>query len=95
MQDNGSPVMLSLQHIPVKRAKLYHYRIDSDHSNAYEVWKKMGSPQQPTEQQYQELEKAGQLALLSVPKEVTMKNGTLTVDMQLPRQSVSLVRLVF
>lgn len=95
MQDNGSPVMLSLQHMPVKRAKLYHYRIDSDHSNAYEVWKKMGSPQQPTEQQYQELEKAGQLALLSVPKEVTMKNGTLTVDMQLPRQSVSLVRLVF
>lgn len=95
IQDNGSPVMLSLQHIPVKKAKLYHYRIDSDHSNAYEVWKKMGSPQQPTEQQYQELEKAGQLALLSAPKEVTIKNGTLTVDMQLPRQAVSLVRLVF
>ncbi|WP_026768615.1 beta-xylosidase [Asinibacterium sp. OR53] len=95
IQDNGSPVMLSLQHIPVKKAKLYHYRIDSDHSNAYEVWKKMGSPQQPTEQQYKELEKTGQLALLSAPKAVTIKNGTLTVDMQLPRQAVSLVRLVF
>jgi len=43
---------------------LTHHRIDRDHSNAYEVWKKMGSPQKPTPQQYAELEKAGQLQTL-------------------------------
>lgn len=95
IQDNGSPVTLSMKNIPVKKAKLYHYRIDGDHSNSYEVWKKMGSPQQPTDQQYRELEKAGQLEMLSAPRAVKIKNGTLTVEMQLPRQAVSLVKLVY
>ncbi len=29
-----------------------HYRIDGEHSNAYSAWQKMGSPEQPTSEQY-------------------------------------------
>lgn len=94
-KDNGSAVALSIKNVPVKKIKLFHYRIDDSHSNSYEVWKKMGSPENPTPEQYKELEQAGQLELLSAPKIVTVKNGELKVDMQLPRQAVSLIRLVY
>ena len=95
IKDNGSPVALTLKNIPAQKVKLYHYRIDDNHSNSYEVWKKMGSPENPTPEQYKELEKSGQLELLSAPKTVTVKNGELKVEMQLPRQAVSLIRLMY
>ncbi len=35
----------------VSRVRLTHYRIDDSHSNAYTVWKAMGSPQNPSAEQ--------------------------------------------
>lgn len=69
------------------------YRIDDTHSNSYTLWKQMGSPQQPTQSQIAELEKAGQLQKLGEPKKLTSKNGTLRVEMVLPRQGVSLLKI--
>ncbi len=89
----ASPVELTIRGIPVKKITLTHYRIDDKHSNSYEVWKAMGSPQQPTSEQIKALEKAGQLATLEPPKQVTVTNGTVIVTMALPRQGVSLVQL--
>lgn len=89
----ASPVELTIKGIAGKKATLTHYRIDDKHSNSYEVWKAMGSPQQPTAEQIKTLEKAGQLALLEKPKQVSVKNGTAVVHMLLPRQGVSLVQL--
>ena len=51
IQDAGSPVVIKIKNLNVKKAILTHYRIDASHSNSYEVWKKMGSPQYPTETQ--------------------------------------------
>ena len=45
-----------------RRALVRHYRVDQDHSNSYTVWKRMNSPQQPTLEQYKELEAAGKIA---------------------------------
>src|SRR5205085_11248023 len=58
-----APVQLSITGVPanVHRAMLHHYRIDQNHSNAYTVWKQLGSPQQPTAEQFRTLEAAGQL----------------------------------
>ena len=42
--------------IPTREVSLFHYRVDREYSNSYEVWKAMGSPQNPTTEQYQELE---------------------------------------
>jgi xylan 1,4-beta-xylosidase len=74
-------------------AKLQHYRIDDEHSNSFTVWQKMGSPQDPTPEQYAELEMAGKLAQLEAPATVAIENGQATLRFQLPRQGVSLVVL--
>ena len=75
------------------RVLLRHYRIDQDHSNAYTVWKQMGSPQGPTPEQYARLEAAGQLQLLESPRWLWSKSGTVEVNFELPRQGVSLLEL--
>ncbi len=70
-----------------------HYRIDDDHSNAYTVWKQMGSPQEPTREQYAKLEASGQLQLLTSPEWRTVKDGKLTLAFALPQHAVSLLRI--
>ena len=95
IQDNGSPVELTIKNIPANKVTLTHYQIDANHSNSYELWKKMGSPQLPTSEQIAELEKAGQLALLEKPKNVSLVNNVLDIKMQLPRQAVSFLKLEF
>jgi xylan 1,4-beta-xylosidase len=72
---------------------LHHYRIDQQHSNAFEAWKRMGSPQDPTPDQYAELVRSGQLALLDTPGQVRAEGGKLTLRVSLPRQAVSLLQL--
>jgi xylan 1,4-beta-xylosidase len=83
---------LSLPPIP---AVLEHFRIDSSHSNAFAAWKEMGSPQSPSAEQTQRLQKAGQLQLLDSPKPVTIENGSVHLQFGLPRQSLSLIRLTW
>lgn len=90
-----SPVRLSISGIPsnVKRVLVRHYRIDQTHSNAYTLWKQMGSPQNPTPEQYAQLEAAGQLQLLTSPEYVKSVNGKADLSFALPRQAVSLVQV--
>jgi xylan 1,4-beta-xylosidase len=90
----AADIKLALEGLPVRSgtAEIQHFRIDEEHSNAYSAWKRMGSPQQPTDQQYAELEKAGQLAeLRDGAAEVNVKDGRATIDVKLPRQGVSLL----
>lgn len=89
------PVHLILTGVPstVKRVLVRHYRIDQDHSNAYTLWKRLGSPQQPTLEQYAQLEAAGQLQLLTSPEYVTTKTGQVELHFPLPRLAVSLVQV--
>jgi xylan 1,4-beta-xylosidase len=69
---------------------IQHFRIDQEHSNAFTVWKKMGSPQNPTTEQYAQLEKAGRLAALDSPI-IVHYNGRVIFTFALPRQAVSLL----
>lgn len=85
----ASQVSIKMAGIPDGKVMLHHYRIDQTHSNSYEAWKKMGSPKSPTAAQIKELEKAGQLALYTSPESVTVKNGQVSLQMELPRQGVS------
>jgi len=88
-----SKVTVEIRHVTGKRLLLSHYRIDETHSNAWTAWKKMGSPQNPTPAQFAELEAAGQLQLLDSPHYVNANNGTVKIDLTLPRQSISLLQL--
>lgn len=89
----AEPVKLEIEHIPAKAVTMTHYRIDSKHSNSYEVWKKMGSPQKPTKAQITALEKAGQLETIGKPQKLTVNNSRLSINIMLPRQGVSLIKL--
>jgi xylan 1,4-beta-xylosidase len=86
-------VALSIAGLPagLQSAMLKEFRIDADHSNAYEVWKKMSSPQQPSAAQLAELEKAAQLATLPGLGKLPVAEGNATIRIRLPRQAVSLV----
>jgi xylan 1,4-beta-xylosidase len=77
------------------RPTLTHFRIDQDHSNSYAAWNKMGSPAAPTSSQYSELEKAGTLQMLKAPERVRVADKTLKLTFTLPRQGVSLLKLVY
>ncbi|MGC4102408.1 MAG: beta-xylosidase [Ferruginibacter sp.] len=91
----ASPVTVSVKRIPSKKILLTHYRIDQEHSNSYTAWLKMGSPQNPTSEQYAALEKAGQLEIMGSPQWVTIKNGIAVIPFYLPRQGVSLIKMVW
>jgi xylan 1,4-beta-xylosidase len=89
----AAPVTVTLNGVPQGRVLLHHYRIDQDHSNAYETWKNMGSPQDPTPEQYEALERSSELALLESPRWMQTTGGTLKLPFVLPRQGVSLLKL--
>ncbi len=76
-----------------KRLLFRHYRIDQDHSNAYTVWKQMGSPQSPSAEEYMKLEAAGQLQLLNSPGWIDNQSGATHVKFTLPLQGISLLEL--
>lgn len=90
-----SSIDVAVSGLPVetKRAWLEHFRIDSDHSNAFADWQKMGSPQPPSTSQFHSLEAAGQLQLLDSPSWIHLDHGTTHVQFVLPRQALSLIRL--
>jgi xylan 1,4-beta-xylosidase len=88
-------VTVSLKGLPFARgeARLHHFRIDEEHSNGFSAWKRMGSPQNPTPEQYARLEAAGQLAALGPAETLRVENRGALVRFLLPRQGVSLLAL--
>jgi xylan 1,4-beta-xylosidase len=86
---------LNVSGFPAKtsRGLVEHFRIDSTHSNAFTAWKEMGAPQSPDTGQYQQLERAGQLQLLTSPAWEPITQGTAHLQSTLPRQGISLIRI--
>lgn len=72
-------------------AKVDHFTIDADHGNAYTAWQAMGSPQNPTREQYAELQQAGQLSMGAAIAPLSIVNGLASVRLTLQRQAVSLL----
>lgn len=87
----AAPIDLAISGLPRGRMLVQHFRVDDEHSNAYEAWKKLGSPQHPTAAQYAQLEAAGQLAAVTSPDWVHSADGRLRLNFDLPLHGVSLV----
>ena len=85
-------ISLDISNLPDKRVLMKHYRIDKDHSNAYQKWITMGKPQKVSEAQYNRLERAGQLQQLDSPKWIEVENHKAEINFSLPRHGVSLLR---
>lgn len=88
VQMENVSVKIIIKNIPSGKVLLNHQRIDKDHSNSYEAWKKIGSPQNVSDEQYEQLKRAGQLELLHSPKWITPTNGEAIVTFSLPVQGV-------
>jgi xylan 1,4-beta-xylosidase len=96
-QLSPAEVRLRIDGLPqdVSRILLEHWRVDHDHSNSYTAWQSMGSPQNPSAIQYQQLKAAGQLQLLESPRWVDAQGGTVDVSFIEPTQGVSLLELTW
>lgn len=79
----------------VPQGLVEHFRIDSDHSNAFSAWKKIGAPEAPAPAQHEQLESAGQLQLLTSPDWLHFEKGSARVQFTLPRQGLSLLRVTW
>ncbi|WP_238398586.1 beta-xylosidase [Edaphobacter sp. 12200R-103] len=93
----ATPTTIELTGLPASatRVLIEHFRIDDTHSNAYTVWKAMGSPQQPTTEQYEQLKAQAGLQLLTSPAWMDVTGGKLTLKTELPRQGISLVKITW
>jgi len=93
----ATPIDLVATGLPAsaRRGLLEHFRMDSNHSNAFTAWMEMGSPQSPSESEYKQLESRGQLELLTSPAWIELPAGNMHLHFTLPRQGLSLVRLTW
>ncbi len=91
----SAPVRTSITGLPstTKRVLVKHFRIDETHSNAYTVWKAMGSPQHPTPEQYAQLLDRAGLEPFESPKWMDVVKGEVKISTEMPLQSVSLIQL--
>jgi xylan 1,4-beta-xylosidase len=89
----AAQVSLSVTAIPVRGVRVQEFLMDAEHSNAYAVWQKMGSPEKPTAQQFVELQRAAKLEPVDPATAVKTKGGSASFDIKLERQGVMLVRL--
>jgi xylan 1,4-beta-xylosidase len=85
-------IEVNIQGLSSPSITLTEYRIDQSHSNAYTLWKEMGSPQNPTNDQIVMLERAGQLAMMEKPRKINVTKEAVKVNINLPRQGVSLLK---
>nr|WP_315419502.1 beta-xylosidase [uncultured Pedobacter sp.] len=89
--DSKDVVSILLNKLPAKMVMVTEYRIDTENSNSYSEWKKMGSPQNPDAKQIAALEKSGQLKMIGKPKKFDATSGPF--EMELARQGVALLKL--
>jgi len=91
------PVRIAIHGIPpaVDRVLIEEYRIDASHSNAFEAWKQMGSPQEPSADQYARLKAAGQLETIGSPRWLAVEHEGAVAEIELPRESVDLLRITW
>ena len=95
VSEKDAAVTLFLDGLPadVRLAHEEEFRIDATHSDAFNRWQAQGSPGQPSAEQLRQLEAAGRLEMLRETDVAMTNNGTLTLSLRLPRESVSLIAL--
>jgi xylan 1,4-beta-xylosidase len=74
----------------VREAGVTEYRIDETHSNAYAVWRRMGSPTAPNPEQYRQMMESSALTAVGPAAGVKVEGGAAGVRVSLPRQGVAL-----
>jgi xylan 1,4-beta-xylosidase len=71
--------------------KLIHYRIDENHSNAYSVWKSLGKPIIPNDDQMNQIVSRQGLELSEPLRTIIPEDNKIAIPLILPHHSVSLL----
>jgi len=88
-------ILLQIKGLKTDLVQVKQYMIDQNHSNAYTAWLKMGSPKKLSLEQYKTLEEASQLAVKGLPMWSKVASDYLSMDIDVPRQAVSLIELTW
>jgi len=91
--DAATPVTVTVRNLPAGSYQLRHLRIDADHSNSHTVWKSLGSPQDPTDEELTKITERQGLEDLEPVREISAVDGAITLEVSLPLPSASLVIL--
>ena len=70
---------------------LRHRRIDADHSNSHTMWRSLGSPQVPSDEQLAQIKARQGLEDFAAEQSVTAIDGQLELTVNLPLPAVSLL----
>jgi len=84
-------ISISFHKLLAKTVTITQYCIDTENSNSYTAWQKMGSPQNPDAKQIAALEKSGQLKMMGKPTKFNTESHVF--EMKLARQGVALLKL--
>jgi xylan 1,4-beta-xylosidase len=93
MQDSAINVTVNIGGIPRKNVVYNLYKIDNENNNSYELWKKMGSPKNPTNAQIAALETEGKLKPALVRQKLKVDGGKASINTPIRRQGVMLLKL--
>ncbi|MBD3287321.1 hypothetical protein GF337_00820, partial [candidate division KSB1 bacterium] len=84
-------VQIAIKNIPFQTGYLQIFKIDELHSNAYTLWKQMGSPEEPTPSQLLALKSQDDLQLAEPMSKIQILNGTYKQRLQIQNNSVALI----
>jgi xylan 1,4-beta-xylosidase len=88
----AAEIALDVDGVPARKVHVQRFLVDAQHSNAYGVWQRMGSPEQPMAEQFMELQRAARLERVERFDSV-VHGGHVGLDLKLERQGIMLVRL--
>lgn len=91
--EGSTRLSLQLDQIPFEQGSLAYYRIDETADDPFAVWERMDAPTFPTLAQFGEIRACQELSTRSQPHDVTIRDGTLTINYDQPLPGVTLVLL--
>jgi len=90
-EDREFDVELDIKNIGGDYAKLTHYRIDSNYSNAYAEWVRQGKPDYPAGAQYEAIKARDGLELIEPIRKIHLAEGAAKLSFKLPTHGISLI----
>ncbi len=91
--EQETPVEVRITGLNAGDYTVRHLRIDATQSNAHSVWRALGSPQDPTEDELARIRERQGLEELEPAHQRRPADGSLSVPLRLPLPAVSLLLL--
>lgn len=92
-REGNYEINLEVKNLPFKKekAKLTHYRLDADHSNAYREWLRQDAPDYPSRAQKEAIKRREGLELLEPETKVKLLDGKFKKTITLPVHGISML----